>query len=96
MGEPAEDEHWLSTVRHSSPYAGLGWQIAGAMVIFAGGGAALDVWLGTMPWITVAGALVGVASIFALLYRVNAEMNAASRRRKSGVKPPADTGRAAP
>lgn len=85
MAEP-EEEHWLSSVRHSSPYAGLGWQIAGAMVVFVGGGVALDLWLATMPWLTVLGALLGVASIFALLYRVNAEMNAASRRGKTGVK----------
>ena len=97
MDEPApEEEHWLSSVRHSSPYAGLGWQIAGAMVIFVGSGLGLDLWLGTMPWCTLAGALLGVVSIFALLYRVNAEMNAASRRRKSGVKPPAGGGQTSP
>ena len=94
-GAPEDEEHWLSSVRHSSPYAGLGWQIAGAMVMFVGGGVALDLWLATMPWLTMTGALFGVVSIFALLYRVNAEMNAASRRRKSGVKAGDEAGRKA-
>ncbi len=84
--ENPDDAHWLGSVRQSSPYAGLGWQIAGALVTFVGIGLGLDLWLGTTPWLTLAGALGGVVSIFALLYRVNAEMNAASRQRKMDVK----------
>ncbi len=86
MSESPEDEHWLSSVRTSSSYAGLGWQIAGTLVMFVGGGVGLDLWLETMPWLTVVGALVGIASVFALLFRVNAEMSRAPRR-KAGVKP---------
>ncbi len=95
MADAPGEDHWLSSVRHSSPYAGLGWQIAGALVIFVAAGLGLDLWLKTMPWLTVAGALLGVVSIFALLYRVNTEMNAASRRRKSGVKAGGEAGRKA-
>ncbi len=82
-----EERHWLSSIRTSGSYAGLGWQIGGTLVMPVLIGMGLDWWLGTTPWLLLGGALMGVIGIFALLFRVNAEMSAASRR-KGAVKPP--------
>jgi F0F1-type ATP synthase assembly protein I len=83
-GPPEESgAHWLETARKSGGYAGLGWQIAGTLVVFVGIGVGLDVWLDTAPWFILAGAGVALASVTAQLWRVNAEMNRASERERA-------------
>lgn len=76
-------KHWLETTREQGAYASLGWQIAGTLVTFVGIGIGLDLWLDTAPWFILAGTAVALASVFAQLWRVNAEMSRASERRRA-------------
>ena len=65
------------------PYLGLGMQIALSMALFVVLGYAIDQWLGILPWGTIAGALIGMASIFYHLMRVLNEINRTSSARKT-------------
>lgn len=66
----------------AGPYIGLGVQIAASMALFAGGGYAVDQWLGTSPWGILVGATLGMIGIMALIVRVAREADAESARRK--------------
>jgi len=68
------------------PYLGLGMQIALSMALFVVLGYAIDQWLGILPWGTIAGALIGMASIFYHLMRVLDEINRTSSARKTKRK----------
>jgi F0F1-type ATP synthase assembly protein I len=81
--DDAGSPHWLETARKEGGYATLGWQIAGTLVTFVGIGIGLDLWLETAPWFILAGTAVALASVFAQLWRVNAEMTEASNRRRA-------------
>ena len=54
-----------------SPYAlfGLGFEIAAPVVLLMYAGYRLDLWLGSEPWLTLLGALLGVVIGFANLFR---------------------------
>ena len=69
---------WRDSFREAGPYLGLGMQIAASMVMFVGGGYLLDQWLGTLPWMTVLGAVVGLVSVIALIVRVSQEQGGGS------------------
>lgn len=43
-------------------YSGMAIQMAATILAFVFGGMYLDEWLGTGPWILVAGSLLGVAA----------------------------------
>lgn len=79
---PAPD--WRRGLMDASPYLGLGLQLAVAMAFFIGGGYLLDRWLGSLPWLTVAGAALGMIGVFFQIVRVSNEL---SRRNKPGRKP---------
>jgi hypothetical protein len=64
----------------SSPYLGLGFQLAGAVLIYVGLGFLIDRWLETSPWGLVGGAVVGMAAFFIQLVRVVRRMNAETQR----------------
>ena len=49
---------------------GLGMQLALTMVFFVAGGHYLDRWLDTAPWLLLAGALLGIVSVFVYLFRI--------------------------
>ena len=66
----------------AGPYIGLGVQIAASMAFFAGGGYALDHFLGTTPWGILAGATLGMIGIVVLIVRVAKEADAESRRKR--------------
>jgi F0F1-type ATP synthase assembly protein I len=67
-------------------HAALGMQFAGGVIVFTGAGFALDRWLGLMPVLTVAGALIGATLGFlSVLTRVKAEDEA--RRKEREAKP---------
>jgi F0F1-type ATP synthase assembly protein I len=52
-------------------YAGLGVQFAGTLLVFGAIGYALDHWLGTLPWLLVAGVLLGfVGGTISMVRRV--------------------------
>lgn len=66
---------WRDSFREAAPYLGLGMQIAASMALFVGGGYLLDQWLGTLPWMTVLGAVVGLVGVIALIVRVSQDMS---------------------
>lgn len=68
----------------SSPYLGLGFQLAGAVLIYTGLGYLLDRWLGTSPRFLVAGAVVGMLAFFVQLVRVVRQMNSKTRKESVG------------
>jgi F0F1-type ATP synthase assembly protein I len=49
---------------------GLGWSIGATLVVFILGGVFLDRWLGTTPWLTLSGVVVGLISAGYLLYEL--------------------------
>lgn len=56
--------------REAGPYLTLGLELGLTMIIWAVIGYALDRWLETTPWLTLAGVLVGMMSLFIQLVRV--------------------------
>lgn len=54
---------------------GLGSQIAATLVIYVLIGYALDAWLGTEPWLLLAGSILGIAAVFVQIFRAAAELN---------------------
>lgn len=60
-------------MRAAGPYLGLGVQIGGAMLLFVGLGVVVDRTLGTTPWGVVAGAVLGMIGIVALVIRIAKE-----------------------
>ena len=76
----------MESLREASPYLGLGMQLGFSIVVFTGGGYLLDRWLGTIPWLTVGGALIGMVAMFAQVLRISNEMS----RRSSHPKRPGE------
>ena len=54
------------------PYSaiGLGWSIGVSLVVCILGGVFLDRWLGTTPWLTLIGVVLGLVSAGYLLYEL--------------------------
>jgi F0F1-type ATP synthase assembly protein I len=54
------------------PYSaiGLGWSIGVSLVVCILGGVFLDQWLGTTPWLTLIGVVLGLVSAGYLLYEL--------------------------
>lgn len=50
-------------------YVSLGLTFAGGIILFMGMGYGLDRWLGSLPWLTIAGTLVGAVLSFITVYR---------------------------
>jgi F0F1-type ATP synthase assembly protein I len=61
---------WQKTLRAVGPHLGFGFEVAGTIVFFVGGGYLLDRWLGTLPWLTVAGGALSIVGVLALIQRV--------------------------
>jgi F0F1-type ATP synthase assembly protein I len=76
---------WQQSFREAGPYLHLGLQLGLSLIFFVGVGYLLDRLLGTMPWMIIAGALVGMVAAFIYLVRVSNEMN--SRNDKGSKKP---------
>ena len=72
---------WRTSFRQASPYLSLGLQIALSMVFFVLGGYFLDRWLGSLPWLTIGGGVVGLASIIVHVFRISAQMGNNARRK---------------
>jgi ATP synthase protein I len=49
---------------------GLGWSIGASLVVCILGGVFLDRWLGTTPWLTLIGVVLGLVSAGYLLYEL--------------------------
>ena len=61
-------------------YIGIGIQAGASVAFYLGIGLLLDKWLGTLPWLTLLGAIVGIIGMFALFVRMNRELNKSSRQ----------------
>lgn len=75
-----DSDDWRGSLRDAGPLLGLGMQMALTMALFAGGGFWLDRKLGTQPWLTLAGAVIGVATLFYYLFRLLRDLE--KRKRK--------------
>jgi F0F1-type ATP synthase assembly protein I len=64
-------------------YLGLGIQIAGSLLVPLLGGIWLDNKFDLFPWLTVAGALFGIVSIFAIVFKIAWIANQESERKKA-------------
>lgn len=76
-----EGSGFRSSMKTASPYLGLGMQIALSMALFVVGGYLLDEWLGTTPWLTIVGAILGMIAIFTLIIRLSKTLNRHDRDR---------------
>ena len=56
-------------VQKLGPYLGLGWVLAAAVLAGTAGGYYADKWLGTSPWLTLAGILLGMTAGFTSVLR---------------------------
>jgi len=68
----------MSGMGGAQKYMSLGLQAGVSVAFYVGIGLLLDKWLDTLPWLTLAGALIGIVAMFALFIRVNNELNKAS------------------
>lgn len=59
----------------AGPYLGLGMQLGLVVAFYTVGGYLLDRWLGTVPWLTLIGAGLGMLAMFIQLVRVTTRMN---------------------
>lgn len=75
---------WRSSLREAGPYLGLGMQLAFTLLAFTLGGFFLDQRLETLPWLTIAGAIVGLVLLFLQLYRTAVDISNRSRARNRG------------
>jgi len=67
-------EDWMKALREMAPYLDLGWRLTGTTV---GppllGHFLVDVWLGTTPWVLLAGCVLGIAGAALQLRRLQDE-----------------------
>ena len=74
---------YAEAMRAAAPYLGLGLQIMFSMAFFAGMGYLADGWLGISPWGLIAGCVLGMVSVFALLFKLVGQMNAKTAREQA-------------
>ena len=58
------DSAYRNAIKEAGPYLTLGLELGLTMIVWSGIGYLLDRWLGTLPWFTLAGMLVGMGSLF--------------------------------
>jgi F0F1-type ATP synthase assembly protein I len=69
-------------------YDTLGYTFAFSVIIFAGAGWLLDGWLGTRPFLTIGGTIVGAGLAFAWVYlKVKQDESDYARRRDAEGDP---------
>lgn len=57
--------------REAGPYLTLGLELGLTMIAWSVIGYLLDGWLGTLPWLTLAGVAVGMVSVFLQIARAS-------------------------
>lgn len=70
--------------REAGPYLTLGLELGLTMIVWSVIGYLLDSWLDTMPWLTMAGVLVGMASLFIQLVRAAKRSHGSERGQGNG------------
>ena len=83
---------YAEAMREAGPYLGLGLQIMFSMGFFAGLGYLVDGWLGIGPWGLIAGCVLGMVAVFALLFRLAGETSARSVRERQARREAAGEG----
>jgi F0F1-type ATP synthase assembly protein I len=79
MTPPSGGSNWQKVFREVAPYLDLGWRVAVSIVLFTVGGYYLDQWWGTMPWMTVVGAIVGMVMVFVQIFQLNGAFGSGKR-----------------
>ncbi len=84
MAPSEEPRHssFQQSFREAGPYLTLGLELGLTMIIWAVIGYLLDRWLETTPWLTLAGVMVGMASVFVQLIRASKRSLKESDRRR--------------
>lgn len=67
--DDSEGGAYRRAIKEAGPYLTLGLELGLTMIVWSVIGYFLDRWLETMPWLTLAGALVGMISVFIQLAR---------------------------
>ncbi|MGA7303983.1 MAG: AtpZ/AtpI family protein [Rhodothermales bacterium] len=83
--KPSERDRLARSLTSRASLLGLGWQIATTLLIFTGGGYALDRWLGTLPWFLLIGAALGMVGVFIQIFRIAAELDRQEKERKANL-----------
>ncbi|PEN13560.1 hypothetical protein CRI94_09625 [Longibacter salinarum] len=84
---------WQESLRVAGPHIDLGYRIAAAILIFGGGGAWLDRYLETVPWLSIAGTVLSFVAILGIIMRFNIEEEQKKvRRRKKSESGASDSG----
>jgi F0F1-type ATP synthase assembly protein I len=65
----AANESMQKNLDRSEPVILAAYGVIGAILLFGGGGYALDLWLGTQPWCLLAGVVAGLCAAFYSLFR---------------------------
>lgn len=81
---------WREGLREAAPYMHLGFQLFAAILLFCGGGFWLDRTLGTLPWLTLGGAVLALVAILALVLNVDAESRKRESRKRAARSPDTD------
>ncbi|MEZ4703014.1 MAG: AtpZ/AtpI family protein [Rhodothermales bacterium] len=67
--------HWLQGLGGAQRFLGLGIQAGVSVAFYVGIGLLLDRRLGTLPWLTLLGAGLGIVTMFVLFFRINAQLS---------------------
>lgn len=67
--------------REAGPYLTLGLELGLTMIAWSAIGYLLDRWLETLPWLTLAGVLVGMISVFLQIARASKKSEGRSNGR---------------
>lgn len=77
------------SLQEAGPYLTLGLELGFTMIAWSVIGYLLDRWLDTLPWLTMAGVVVGMTSVFIQVVRASRKLRASdsSRSRTSSGQP---------
>lgn len=67
----SSDGSFKNAFREAGPYLTLGLELGFTMIAWSVIGYLLDRWLHTLPWLTLAGVLVGMGSVFLQIARAS-------------------------
>lgn len=68
------------SLKEAGPYLTLGLELGFTMIAWSAIGYLLDRWLETLPWLTMAGVVIGIASVFIQVARASRRSKKADHR----------------